>query len=499
MHYSIFKQELGQMNINVKSRIFNAFVVGFLSFFISASWALSSPPGSSPDEDAHLTTAWCESKYGSNDCAEVPLKVVESGKCFFLDADSVPTCANEIENKQVPPERLMIKNLYYKVLSVFVDQNDINISVVKMRLFNCLIMSIVLAIVYLYSTKHIANATVLGWMIVNIPLGFFIVSSINSSSWLFIFTTLLFPLLYQLFNDKSRLIKPILVIAIISILFYAIKDVRKDTSLFVLIYIVAILPHLFSKSLINELRKIKYVNYRIILVIVSSLSSIFLLFEIWKRSKQIDFRETDVSLWENVARLPSIVTGVLGSWGIGSLEVRMPGSTHVVAFMVFVSILFIAIRFANYMELQSIFTYITFIFLIPLFVLTRSNLRVGEWVQPRYILPIFYGLIMLAILIILNNSNLVNKYSLIIMGVLTNIAYSFAIYTTLRRYTVGLSQFDFNLASDNSWWWDFGLIPPPFIIFLISILSYLMLSVFMAILINKELIKKTADFSKKTS
>jgi hypothetical protein len=167
--------------------------------------------------------------------------------------------------------------------------------------------------------------------------------------------------------------------------------------------------------------------------------------------------------------------------------------------MVFVSILFIAIRFANYMELQSILTYIIFIFLIPLFVLTRSNLRVGEWVQPRYILPIFYGLIMLAILIILNNSNLVNKYSLIIMGVFTNIAYSFAIYTTLRRYTVGLSQFDFNLASDNSWWWDFGLIPSPFIIFLISILSYLMLSVFMANLINKELSKETANFSEKTS
>ena len=107
MHYSIFKQELGQMNTNVKSRIINAFVVGFLSFFISASWALSSPPGSSPDEDAHLTTAWCESKYGSNDCAEVPLKVVESGKCFFLDADSVPTCANEIENKQPKTHRIL--------------------------------------------------------------------------------------------------------------------------------------------------------------------------------------------------------------------------------------------------------------------------------------------------------------------------------------------------------------------------------------------------------
>ena len=487
------------MNITMKSRIINAFVVGFLSFFISASWALSSPPGSSPDEDAHLTTAWCESKYGSSECIEVPLNVVESGKCFFLDADSIPTCANEIENRLVEPERLMIKNVYYKVLSVFINQNDINISVVKMRLFNCLIISILLALIFLYSSNNVANATILGWMIVNIPLGFFIVSSINSSSWLFIYTTMLFPLLYQIVSDKAKLIRPILVIAIVGILFYAIKDIRKDTTLFIMIYFVTLFPLMFGQTFIEELRKIKYINYKIILSIVSSLASIFLLFEIWKRSAQIDFRETNVSLWENFTRLPSIVTGVLGSWGIGSLEVRMPGSTHVIAFIIFVSILFIAIRYANYLEIQTILTQIVFIFLIPLFVLTRSNLRVGEWVQPRYILPIFYGVVMISIFIILNNSNIVNKYSLIIMGFLTNVAYSFAIYTTLRRYTVGLSQYDFNLASDNSWWWDFKLIPSPFIVFLISILSYLMLSIFIGNLINKELSSKSNDFSKKTN
>jgi hypothetical protein len=112
MHYSIFKQELGQMNTNVKSRIANAFVIGALSFFISSSWALSSPPGSSPDEEAHLTTAWCESKYGNSECKEVPLGVVDSGKCFFLDADAIPNCADDIDNRQVPPESLMIKNNY---------------------------------------------------------------------------------------------------------------------------------------------------------------------------------------------------------------------------------------------------------------------------------------------------------------------------------------------------------------------------------------------------
>ena len=85
------------------------------------------------------------------------------------------------------------------------------------------------------------------------------------------------------------------------------------------------------------------------------------------------------------------------------------------------------------------------------------------------------------------------------MGGLTNIAYSFAIYTTLRRYTVGLSEFNFNLASNNSWWWDFKFLPSPFIVYLFSSLSYLILSIFIGILINKELSKKTTYFSKKTS
>ena len=487
------------MNTNMKSRITNAFVIGALSFFISSSWALSSPPGSSPDEDAHLTTAWCESKYGNSECKEVPLGVVDSGKCFFLDADAIPTCADDIDNRQVPPERLMIKNNYYKVLSIFVDQNDINISIIKMRLFNCLISSVLLALVFLVSTNFVGHATVLGWMIINIPLGFFIVSSINSSSWPYIYTTLLFPLLYQLINDKARLVRPILVVAIIGLLFYAIRDIRIDTPLFIAIYAVTLFPLLFSQNLIGKLRRIKYINYKVILSLVSSLTSIFLLVEIWKRSKQIAFREIEVSLWENFTRLPSIITGVLGSWGIGSLEVRMPGSTHVIAFMVFVSIIFLAVRYANYLELQSIFTQIVFILAIPLFTLTRSNLRVGEWVQPRYILPIFYGLIMLSILIILKNSNMVNKYSLYIMGALTNIAYSFAIYTTLRRYTVGLSEFNFNLASNNSWWWDFKFLPSPFIVYLFSSLSFLILSIFIGILINKELSKKIKYFSKETS
>jgi uncharacterized membrane protein len=111
MQYYIIKQELGQMIAIIKSRLKTALIVGALSFCISASWAIASPPGSSPDEDAHLTTAWCMSKYGLNDCLQVPIRVVESGKCFLLDAYYLPTCEFGIKKSELTPERILNKNI----------------------------------------------------------------------------------------------------------------------------------------------------------------------------------------------------------------------------------------------------------------------------------------------------------------------------------------------------------------------------------------------------
>ena len=64
---------------------------------------------------------------------------------------------------------------------------------------------------------------------------------------------------------------------IVGILFYVIRDIRNDTSLFIVIYVVTFFPLLFSQNFINNLREIKYINYRIILSLISSFSFIFFL------------------------------------------------------------------------------------------------------------------------------------------------------------------------------------------------------------------------------
>ena len=455
----------------------DAFVIGVLTFLISAGWAFVSPPGSSPDEDAHLTTIWCQSEYGSKSCVEVPLRVVEVGKCYFLDADAIPTCQNEIPNIGATPERILSENLYYLTLSKFINPQNIEQSIIQMRIFNSLILALIVSFIVLISAQKMAYATVLGIMIVNIPLGYFIISSINSSAWPFIFTSILFPLFYNIIHWKSSITVSIIKISLLISLLIICQQIRPDVPLFIAIYFTTLLPFLFKfkEEWGRNFYNIKVHN--LLLLIISIISSFILAILTWNRSNLVSFRDFEISLWETISRIPSIITGVFGGWGLGSLEVRMPSINYVLILFVFLALLFQGLKFANIYQTTSLLLQLMFAFLIPLFVVIQSNLKVGEWFQPRYILPIFYGITIHAIMI--NLKNLKEKRQLIPIAVISTISFAFALYTTARRYTIGLGNFDLNLKNDISWWWDFQLLPNPITIIFISCLSYAMLWVYL--------------------
>jgi hypothetical protein len=475
----------------------DAFMIGVLTFLISAGWALVSPPGSSPDEDAHFTTIWCQSEYGSKSCAEVPLGVVELGKCYFLDADALPTCQEEIPNTGAKPERILNQNLFYLTLSKFIDTQNIEKSIILMRIFNALILALLVSSIVLISSQKVAYATVLGIMIVNIPLGYFIISSINSSAWPFIFTSILFPLFYNLMNWRSSILKSVIKIFVLIILFIICQRVRPDISLFVAIYFITLLPFIFifEAEWAKNFRSTKF--YNSLLLTISIILSFILVVFTWNRSNLVSFRDFEISAWETISRIPSIITGVFGGWGLGSLEVRMPSINYVLILFVFLALLFRGLKFSNISQTTSLLLQLMFAFLIPLFVIIQSNLKVGEWFQPRYILPIFYGITIHAIMINLNNLD--RKIQLVPIAVISIISFAFALYTTARRYTIGLGNFDLNLKNDSSWWWDFQLLPNPITIIFISCLSYSMLWVYLYKRIKPTSMLFPQEFSKKTN
>ena len=453
--------------IHVKHKIKPAIIYSLLSFFILLGWAVGSPPGSSPDEDLHLTSAWCYSKYQGATCETVPLRLVEVGKCYFKDSGTIATCEKSIPKDEVSPERIYSDKSYYHFLANFVSLDSIDKSTVQMRLANSIFSSISILILVLLTSRLIYLPIIISWLVVNIPLGFFLISSVNPSSWLYIFSFLFLPLTYRIFAEKKQPHLFMTKLFILGLTFLLSLNARPDTLLFASIFGVTLLPVIFSFE-------VKKLSNRIAIYLSTLFISIYLMLSIWSRSNLVNFRESKISSWEIITSLPSIITGVFGGWGLGSLETTMPPVTYVGGFVIILALLFYGLRFINLPEAVSIFLIGLFAFIVPFFVLLRSNLRVGEWLQPRYILPIFYILIGLSLIVIFRSFH--EKSLLIIVNLiffLSSITFTFSLHTFYRRYVAGLDNFNLFFEKTNSWWWEFSIFPNPFTFFTFTVIVYL--------------------------
>jgi hypothetical protein len=453
--------------IHVKHKIKPAIIYSLLSFLILLGWAVGSPPGSSPDEDLHLTSSWCYSKYQGATCETVPLRLVEVGKCYFKDSGIIATCEKSIPKDEVSPERIYSDKSYYHFLANFVSLDSIDKSTVQMRIANSFFSSISILVIVLLTSRLIYLPIIISWLVVNIPLGFFLISSVNPSSWLYIFSFLFLPLTYRIFAEKNQAYLFTTKLLILGLTFLLSLNARPDTLLFASIFGITLLPVIF----ISEVKKL---ITRIAIYLSTLFISIYLMLSIWSRSNLVNFRESKISSWEIVTSLPSIITGVFGGWGLGSLETTMPPVTYVGSFVIVLALLFYGLRFVNLPEAVSIFLIGLFVFIVPFFVLLRSNLRVGEWLQPRYILPIFYVLIGLSLIIIFRSFH--EKSLLIIVNLiffLSSITFTFSLHTFYRRYVAGLDNFNLFFEKTNSWWWEFSIFPNPFTFFTFTVIVYL--------------------------
>jgi hypothetical protein len=453
--------------INIKHKIKPAIIYSILSFLILLGWAVGSPPGSSPDEDIHLTSAWCYSKYQGATCETVPLRLVEIGKCYFKDSGTISTCEKSIPKDEVSPERIYNDNSYYDFLANFVSLESIDKSTIQIRLVNSFLSAISILVLVLLTSRLIYLPIMISWLVVNIPLGFFILSSVNPSSWIYIFSFLFLPLTYRIFTEKNQIYLFITKFLILVLSCLLALNARPDTLLFATIFGTTLLPVFFSS-------KIKKLGIRIAIYLSTLFISTYLMLSIWSRSNLVNFRESKISSWEIITSLPSITTGVFGGWGLGSLETTMPPVTYVGSFVIVLALLFYGLRFINLPEAVSIFLIGLFAFIVPFFVLLRSNLRVGEWYQPRYILPIFYVLIGLSLIVIFRSFH--EKSLLIIINFvffLSSITFIFALHTFYRRYVAGLDNFNLFFEKTNSWWWEFPIFPNPFTFFTFTVISYL--------------------------
>ena len=165
--------------------------VACASFFILLCTWFVIPFGSSGDMDYHMASIWCARGEKPGICAnidqaantaEVPFMFQ---MCNSRNIDWNPYC--EFEEDNPPTQRLRMaapnkSSAYYKVVNVFASE-DIQQSVIKIRLFNSMISVLVLAALLITTTSRIRFAAIAGLSFSLIPWGLQFFSGVTTRGW----------------------------------------------------------------------------------------------------------------------------------------------------------------------------------------------------------------------------------------------------------------------------------------------------------------------------
>ena len=211
-----------------------------------------------------MTSIWCARGEKPGICANIDQAANTAEVPFMFqmcndrNIDWFPYC--EFEEENPPTQRLRMappnkSSAYYKVVNVFASE-DIQQSVVKIRLFNSLISVLVLAALLITTTSRIRFAAITGLSFSLIPWGLQFFSGVTTRGWaiLGVMTSWAFLASYL---ETAKEQKKLRLLQILAFLFSVslVAMTRIDTLMMVLITsLFVVIAHFLSSAPLNKKR-----------------------------------------------------------------------------------------------------------------------------------------------------------------------------------------------------------------------------------------------------
>jgi hypothetical protein len=341
-----------------------------------------------------------------------------------------------------------------------------------------------------FSPTKVQKPIVGGIFAAIVPLGMFLIPSVNPSSWAVISASIIWASLVGFFYSESRLKRnALLTISIVATVLGS--GARTDSAIYaILAFIVSTLLcwKLIRTNPILLLKSSFVLPIALFFFFTSGSSSIA---QPISRAEGFDLRLAVSNLLE----LPSLWAGALGGWGLGWLDTRMPSIVFLTSVFVFSGIIF----FGLVQKEKNKFISITLLFLaltlIPLYVLVNEGISVGAGVQPRYLYPLMIMIAGVSLWgIRFDESNATNSRNLVLFsGFVLSIANSVALHVNLRRYVTGIDVGGYNLNRDVEWWWSAA--PSPMAIWTVGSLAFLITALLIANLARQEKVSRPANLT----
>lgn len=460
-----------------------------LSFVVALSaWGLSSPVGSSPDDDFHLASIWCSS-VDTNHCKEglkansrnVSTQLLDAS-CYAYLSENSASCQKERQvfeqSSLIDSNRGNFRGLYppafYSTMHIFAGE-DVQSSTLKMRLFSSLLFVFMGTVLFALIGTRQRKYLFLSLLITLVPLGMFLIPSTNPSGWALMGITFAMVGLVNYFQAEPGLRKNLLgSFFLLSSLIAA--GARGDAGAY-LILLSGVIGLVFWKW--GRWKDLFFPSAGVVLSGLlflstkqSGVATAGLSLPTGEGEEQI-VRSAFSVLGFNVLQLPELWAGVFGFIGLGWLDTRLPAITWVSATAVYCAVVFVRMRGLSKREYAGVVILGIAVIAVPLYVLQISSSHVGENIQPRYIYPLLAGATAIALSMGSYSKDLLGKAQTFIVYIAIILANSFALYTNLSRYIQGQgwgTDWNLNVAADSGWWWT--NCPPPMLIWILGSIAF---------------------------
>jgi hypothetical protein len=450
--------------------------VACASFFILLCTWFVIPFGSSGDMDYHMASIWCARGEKPGICAnidqaantaEVPFMFQ---MCNSRNIDWNPYC--EFEEDNPPTQRLRMaapdkSSAYYKVVNVFASE-DIQQSVLKIRLFNSMISVLVLAALLITTTSRIRFAAIAGLSFSLIPWGLQFFSGVTTRGWAILGVMTSWAFLASYLETAKEQIK-LRLLQILAFLFSVslVAMTRIDTLMMVLITsLFVVIAHFLSSTPLNKKRLLLGIAGICLLAISSQFLPIVKNLANFTIPNGYGFAQ----YWLfQIVHIPEFVAD-WWKYNVGQSG-RGPGIVGLIGVTLF------AVNFAFALQKSDFFQRLAAVsFTLIVFILLAKSSSVADSLVP---LSGFYtfGLAVPWLGIAIANSKNPSQFMSTVGNrrtaiSLLSLSYSIYFYSLLEFYTrrgKNLEYFD-SISLNGEWWWNIAI--GPNVVFFIAAIMF---------------------------
>ncbi|HWH25497.1 MAG TPA: DUF2142 domain-containing protein [Pseudolysinimonas sp.] len=449
-----------------------------LALFLGlVAWGLASPVGASPDDDYHLASIWCGAgvregiceKGDASDERRVPATLIEYSGCYAFKPAASADCPQEPSTVLVDTDRgnfdASYPPVFYGTLSVFAGP-DVALSVVAMRAFNAFLFVGTASALFFVVGRRLRGPLLFGGLATLVPLGMFLIPSVNPSSWAITSAVTLWVALLAYFTSTGK--RRIAAGAIAILMAFAASGARSDAAAYSVLALAVVGILLVSRRGIRTIANRRNAVLAIVPVATVVIAAVFFLFAGQASVVSLDTGPHSATTstggvlglaGANLMQLPQLWTGALGTWGLGWLDTALPGAVWASMLAVFCGLIFWGLHKLDRRKGLALLVVFAALVMVPLYILVKDHVMVGQAVQPRYIYPLMIMLVGIALLGFDRVDIGLGKGQMAVVAILVIIANSVALHTNIRRYVTGIDVSGPNLDSRAEWWWSIPISP----------------------------------------